>query len=70
MPNCNKGAKGLGGYHSVKEGVHHLFAECPDGAPIPDEDCRSGNGGKPRCTICQNMADGKASELRRGHYGP
>ena len=31
MPNCDKGALGLGGYHSIKKGEHHLFPDCADG---------------------------------------
>jgi hypothetical protein len=68
MPNCEKGRTGMGGYHQVNGREHHLFAECRVGEAIPDENCRPGPGGLPRCSICQNMADAKAEERSRRYY--
>jgi hypothetical protein len=70
MPNCDKGRMGMGGYRSLKGVEYHLFAECPYGDAIPDEECRPGSGGLPLCPTCHNIGDKMREKRRRKHYGP
>jgi len=47
-------------WHSIKQTVHHDNTTCTEGNNIERENRRSGTGGKPLCSHCQQLdAQGK-----------
>jgi len=40
-------------WHSIKQNVHHVCSNCNTGNNIERENLRSGTGGKPLCSECQ-----------------
>lgn len=43
-------------WHSVKTEVHHNNSECNTGNNIESENRRDGDGGKPLCRECSDLA--------------
>ncbi len=46
-------------WHSIKENVHHDNTQCTEGNNIERVNRREGTGGKPLCSHCSRLDNGR-----------